>query len=141
MKRRASAVWNGELKTGKGSITTESGALSNLQYSFTSRFENGVGTNPEELIAAAHAACFSMALSHQLSGAGMKPEKIETSATVTLDMLEKGWTVTAIQLEVKAKVPGADPVAFNNQANEAKKGCPISRLLNAPITMNAILEK
>lgn len=141
MKRRASAVWNGELKTGKGSISTESRSLSNVPYSFTTRFENGVGTNPEELIAAAHAGCFSMALSSQLGSAGLKPEKIETSATVTMDKLEKGWTVTDILLEVKAKVPGADPAAFNKAANEAKAGCPISRLLNAKITMNAVLEE
>lgn len=141
MKRKASAVWNGELKTGKGSISTESGTLSNAQYSFSTRFESGVGTNPEELIAAAHAGCFSMALSAQLGSAGLKPEKIETSATVIMENMEKGWTVTEILLEVKAKVPGADPAAFNKVANEAKAGCPISRLLNAKITMNAVLEK
>ncbi len=141
MKRRASAVWSGELKTGKGSISTESGSLSNVQYSFTSRFEQGAGTNPEELIAAAHAGCFSMALSSQLGSAGMKPEKIETSVTVTMEKLEKGWKITDLLLEVKAKVPGADPVAFNNAANEAKTGCPISQLLNAKITLNAVLEK
>jgi osmotically inducible protein OsmC len=141
MKRRASAVWNGELKTGKGSISTESGSLSNLQYSFTSRFENGVGTNPEELIAAAHAGCFSMALSNQLGSAGMKPEKIETTATVNMEKLEKGWTVTDILLDVKAKVPGADPIAFDKAAGEAKAGCPISRLLNAKITLKTLLEK
>lgn len=139
MKRKASAVWNGELKSGKGSISTESGTLSNAQYSFTTRFENGVGTNPEELIAAAHAGCFSMALSAQLGSAGLKPEKIETSATVTMDKQEKGWTVTEVVLDVKAKVPGADATAFNTAANEAKAGCPISRLLNAKITMNAVL--
>jgi osmotically inducible protein OsmC len=141
MKRKASAVWNGELKTGKGSISTESKTLSNAQYSFTTRFENGVGTNPEELIAAAHAGCFSMALSAQLGNANLKPEKIETTATVNMDKLEKGWTVTEILLEVKANVPGADQEAFNKAANEAKAGCPISRLLNAKITMNAVLEK
>src|SRR5580704_18054375 len=104
MKRKASAVWNGDLKTGKGSFSTESKALSNAQYSFTTRFENGAGTNPEELIAAAHAGCFSMALSAQLGEAGLKPEKIETSATVSLEKLDKGWTVTEVLLEVKAKV-------------------------------------
>lgn len=141
MKRKASAIWNGELKTGKGNISTESGTLSNVQYSFSTRFENGVGTNPEELIAAAHAGCFSMALSAQLGSHGMKPEKIETTATVTMEKLEKGWTVTDILLEVKARVPGADSNTFNKAANEAKEGCPISRLLNAKITMNAVLEK
>src|SRR5262245_29862591 len=133
MERRASAIWNGDLKTGKGSISTESRTLSNAQYSFKTRFESGVGTNPEELIASAHAGCFAMALSVQLGAAGMKPEKIETSAIVTLDKVENEWTVTTIHLEVKAKVPGADSAAFNRAANEAKAGCPISRLLNAKI--------
>lgn len=141
MKRKASAIWNGELKTGKGSISTESATLSYAPYSFTTRFEKGTGTNPEELIAAAHAGCFSMAFSAQLGNAGLKPEKIETTATVTMDKLEKGWTVSEVFLEVKAKVPGADPAAFNHAANEAKEGCPISRLLNAKINMNAVLEK
>ena len=141
MKRRASAIWNGDLKSGKGSISTASGTLSNAQYSFTTRFENGVGTNPEELVAAAHAGCFSMALSAQLGEAGMKPEKIETSATVTMDQLDSGWTITEVLLEVKAKVPGADPAAFMKAANDAKAGCPISKLLKAKITMNAVLEK
>ena len=141
MKRKASAVWNGDLKTGDGRISTESRTLSNAQYSFMTRFENGVGTNPEELIAAAHAGCFSMALSAQLGTAGLKPEKIETTASVTLEQLDKGWTVTEVLLEVKAKVPGVDPAAFDKSANDAKAGCPISRLLNAKITMNAVLEK
>jgi len=139
MKRKASALWNGDLKTGKGSITTESGTLSNAQYSFSTRFENGVGTNPEELIAAAHAGCFTMALSAQLGAAGMKAEKIETSAIVTLDKLDIGWTVTEVLLDVKAKVPGADSASFDKAAKEAKAGCPISRLLNAKISMNAVL--
>ncbi len=139
MKRRASAVWNGDLMTGKGNISTESGTLSNAQYSFKTRFESGVGTNPEELVAAAHAGCFSMALSAQLAGAGLKPEKIETSATVTMEQVEKGWTITEVLLEVKAKVPGADAATFDKLAAEAKAGCPISRLLNAKITMNAAL--
>jgi len=141
MKRKASAVWKGDLKTGKGNISTESGTLSNAQYSFQTRFESGTGTNPEELIAAAHAGCFSMALSAGLGGLGMKPEKIETSAVVSLDNTDKGWTVTTIQLDVKAKVPGMDAAAFQKAANEAKANCPISRLLNAKITMNAVLEK
>ena len=138
MKRKASAVWNGDLKSGKGAISTESRTLSNAQYSFSTRFENGVGTNPEELIAAAHAGCFSMALSNQLGGAGLKPEKIETTATLNMEKSDKGWSVTDIQLDVKAKVPGADQAAFDKAANEAKAGCPISRLLNAKISMNAI---
>jgi lipoyl-dependent peroxiredoxin len=141
MKRRASAVWNGDLKTGKGTISTESGTLANAQYSFTTRFENGPGTNPEELIGAAHAGCFSMALSAQLGEQGIKPEKIETSATVTMDKLAAGWTITDVLLEVKAKIPNVDPAAFEKAANAAKAGCPISRLLNAKITMKTQLEK
>jgi osmotically inducible protein OsmC len=140
MQRKASAVWNGDLK-GSGSISTESGALSNAQYSFGTRFERGIGTNPEELIGAAHAGCFSMALSVQLVNAGLKPEKIETSATVTLDKLEPGWTITGVHLQVKARVPGADQAAFEKSAKAAKEGCPISRLLNTKITMDAQLEK
>jgi osmotically inducible protein OsmC len=140
MQRKASAVWNGDLKAGKGSISTESGTLSNAQYSFLTRFESGVGTNPEELIAAAHAGCFSMALSAQLGGAGFKPEKIETTATVNMEKLEQGWTVTEVFLQVKARVPGVDQASFDKLAAAAKAGCPISRLLNAKITMDAKLE-
>jgi len=140
MKRKATAVWNGALKDGKGSVSTDSGVLANAQYSFTTRFENGKGTNPEELIAAAHASCFAMALSAQLSGAGMNPERISASATVTLDKLDAGWTVTESHLVVTAKVPGADPAAFEAAAKEAKANCPISRLLNAKVTMEATLE-
>ena len=139
MKRKASAVWNGDLKSGKGNISTESGALKETQYSFSTRFENGVGTNPEELIAAAHAGCFSMALSAELGRAGMNPSRIATSATVTLEKLEAGWTVTAIHLETNASVPGADPAAFAKVADAAKAGCPISRLLKADITLDAKL--
>lgn len=141
MKKNASAVWSGDLKTGKGSISTESGALSNAQYGFNTRFENGPGTNPEELIAAAHAGCFTMALSAQLGNAGLKAQKIETSAAVNMEKLEKGWTITDVHLQVKANVPGADQAAFEKCANEAKAGCPISRLLNAKITMTAQLVK
>jgi lipoyl-dependent peroxiredoxin len=140
MKRKASAVWQGGLKDGKGAISTDSGVLSNTQYSFSTRFENGTGTNPEELIAAAHAGCFSMALSAQLGEAGIKPERIDTTATVTLEKLEGGFTVTESHLEVKAKIPGGDPAAFEKAANNAKAGCPISKLLNAKVTMNASLE-
>jgi osmotically inducible protein OsmC len=139
MVRKASAVWNGSLKEGKGKISTESKVLSNAQYSFSTRFENGIGTNPEELIAAAHAGCFSMALSAQLGGAGMTPESIETTAAVTLEKLEAGFTVTKIHLDVSAKVPGADAAAFEKAAQDAKAGCPISRLLKAEITMSAKL--
>ncbi len=139
MIRKASAVWNGSLKEGKGTISTESKVLSNAQYSFSTRFENGIGTNPEELIAAAHAGCFSMALSAQLGNAGITPESIETTAAVTLEKVEAGFTVTKIHLDVTAKIPGADAAAFEKAAQDAKAGCPISRLLKAEITMTAKL--
>jgi lipoyl-dependent peroxiredoxin len=139
MVRKASAVWNGSLKEGKGKISTDSKVLSNTQYSFSTRFENGVGTNPEELIAAAHAGCFSMALSGQLGNAGMTAESIETTASVTLEKLEAGFTVTKIHLDVTAKIPGANAAAFETAAQNAKAGCPISRLLKAEITMTAKL--
>lgn len=142
MKKKASAVWMGDLKTGKGIISTETGVLSNAQYGFNSRFESGPGTNPEELIGAAHAGCFSMALSAQLGNANLKADKIETTATVTMDKVDPaGWTVTEVLLEVKAKIPGATKEAFATAANAAKAGCPISRLLNAKISMNAELEQ
>ena len=140
MKRKASAVWNGGLKDGKGSISTDSGVLSDTQYSFSTRFEDGVGTNPEELIGAAHAGCFSMALSGQLGNAGLTAESINTTATVTLEKTDAGFTVTEVHLDVTAKIPGANEEAFNTAANNAKTGCPISRLLNAKITMDAKLE-
>ena len=140
MKRKASAVWQGGLKDGKGTISTESGVLSNTQYSFSTRFESGVGTNPEELIGAAHAGCFSMALSGQLGNAGLVAESISTTATVTLDKTEAGFTVTEVHLAVRARIPGASKEAFDTAANNAKAGCPISRLLNAKITMEAGLE-
>jgi osmotically inducible protein OsmC len=140
MKRKASAIWQGGLKDGRGTISTDSGVLKETQYSFSTRFEEGAGTNPEELIAAAHAGCFSMALSGQLGNAGMKAESIHTTATVTLEKTEAGFTVTAVHLDVTAKVPGANQQAFDTAANNAKTGCPISRLLKAEITMNARLE-
>ena len=139
MKRKASAVWKGGLKDGKGTISTDSGVLSDSQYSFSTRFEEGKGTNPEELIAAAHAGCFSMALSAQLEEDGLKAESINTTATVTLEKTNEGFTVTEVQLHVTAAVPGADPHAFEKAANSAKAGCPISRLLNAKIMMEAKL--
>ncbi len=139
MVRKASAVWNGSLKEGKGSISTDSKVLSNTQYSFSTRFENGVGTNPEELIAAAHAGCFSMALSGQLGNAGMTAESIETTASVTLEKTDAGFTITKVHLDVTGKIPGADAAAFEKAAQNAKAGCPISRLLNADITMTAKL--
>jgi osmotically inducible protein OsmC len=141
MKRRGNAVWRGDLKGGKGIVSTDSGALKEAQYSVGTRFENGVGTNPEELIAAAHAGCFSMALSGQLGGAGMTADAIDTQATVTMEKLDAGWTVTGIHLEVKATIPNADREKFMTAANNAKNGCPISRLLapGTTITMNATL--
>jgi len=139
MQRTASAHWQGSLKEGKGTISTASGVLKNTQFSFSTRFENGVGTNPEELIAAAHAGCFSMALSAQLTGANLPPESIETKAELSLEKLEAGWTVTKIHLTTQAKVPGASAEAFAKAAQEAKAGCPISRLLKAEITLDAKL--
>jgi osmotically inducible protein OsmC len=140
MKRTGSAVWKGGLKDGKGTVSTDSGVLSNTPYSFSTRFEDGKGTNPEELIAAAHAGCFSMALSAQLGNAGMTAESIATTATVNLEKTDAGFTITAVHLDVKAKIPGADKGAFETAANNAKAGCPVSRVLNAAITMNATLE-
>jgi osmotically inducible protein OsmC len=140
MKRKGSAVWRGGLKDGKGIVSTESGVLSNTQYSFSTRFEDGKGTNPEELIAAAHAGCFSMALSAQLGGAGITPEQIQTTATVSLDKTDGGFAITAIHLDVVAKIPGGNKQAFETAANNAKAGCPVSKVLNAPITMDAKLE-
>jgi len=140
MKRSASAVWNGGLKDGKGSISTQSGVLADAQFSFGTRFEEGQGTNPEELIAAAHAGCFSMALSAQLNNAGQTAERIQTEATVTLEKKDEGFTVTAVHLKVRGKVPGATPPDFEKAAQAAKTGCPISRLLKAEITMETKLE-
>ena len=140
MKRSASAMWNGDLKTGKGTISTDSGVLSNTQYSFSTRFENGAGTNPEELIGAAHAGCFSMALSAQLGEAKMVAESIRTTATVTLDKVEGGFAITAVHLDLTAKIPGASKEAFEAAANRAKTGCPLSKVLNAKITLDAKLE-
>ena len=139
MNRKASARWNGSLKEGKGTISTDTGVLRDTPYSFSTRFENEPGTNPEELIAAAHAGCFSMALSGQLTTAGTPPESVDTTATVTLEKTDAGFTVTKVHLDVRAKVPGADQAAFETAANNAKTGCPISRLLKAEITMDAKL--
>jgi len=140
MKRTASAQWTGGLKDGKGSISTQSGILKDTQYGFSSRFESGPGTNPEELIAAAHAGCFTMALSAQLGEAGMTAESLRTTAAVTLDKVEGGFAITAIHLDLTAKIPGADRQAFEQAANKAKAGCPVSKVLNAPITMDAKLK-
>jgi|SRR5277367_3082575 len=140
MQRKASAVWKGGLKDGKGAVSSASGVLNSTPYSFSTRFENTPGTNPEELIAAAHAACFSMALSAQLSGANLPPSSIETSATLTMEKQEAGWTITAVHLDVVARVPGADDATFQKMAQGAKSGCPVSKVLKADITMNAKLE-
>ena len=141
MNRSASAVWQGGLKDGKGKVSTQSGVLQELPYSFRTRFEGEPGTNPEELIAAAHAGCFSMALSAELGKASMTPEAIRTTATLTMENVEAGWTVTQSHLDVTVKLPNADPGKFEAAANAAKAGCPISRLLKAKITMDAKLEK
>ena len=140
MKRSASAVWKGGLRDGKGTISSDSGVLSDTQYSFATRFEQGKGTNPEELIAAAHAGCFAMALSNELGQAGLTPERISTTAAVTLEKTEAGFTITTVHLDVSAKVPGATRQAFETAANSAKSGCPVSKVLNAQITMAARLE-
>jgi len=140
MQRKASAIWKGGLKDGKGSVSSASTVLNNTPYSFATRFENTPGTNPEELIAAAHAACFSMALSAQLGTANLTPSSIETSATLTMEKLDAGWTITAVHLDVVGKVPGADNAKFQELAGNAKSGCPVSKVLNAKITMDAKLE-
>jgi len=139
MKQKASAVWKGSLKEGSGTLTTGSGALSAKPYSFRTRFEGEPGTNPEELIGAAHAGCFSMAFSMILGMAGLTPEKIETEATVTLEKVDDGFAVTESHLDVKASIPGVDDATFQDLAGKAKAGCPISKLLNAKITMDAKL--
>jgi lipoyl-dependent peroxiredoxin len=141
MERKASAVWQGGLKDGKGEFSAPSGVFSHVPYSFTTRFENAPGTNPEELIAAAHASCFSMALSAQLGGANLTPESINTTANLKMEKLDSGWTITTIHLDVRAKVPNASDAAFQKAAEDAKAGCPVSKLLNAKITMTATLGK
>src|SRR5262249_27186120 len=139
MKRRANAVWKGGLKDGRGTVSTETGALSNVPYTFRMRFENEKGSNPEELVAAAHAACFSMALSLFMANEGLTPESIETTCTLDFENVNGAWTVTASHLHTKVKSPNGDPVKFQKAADGAEKGCPISRLLNAKITMEATL--
>ena len=139
MKRSASAVWKGGLKDGKGTVSSESGVLSGVPYNFSKRFENEKGTNPEELVAAAHAACFSMALSLFMANEGLTPESIETSAAVSFDNVNGAWTVTSSHLQTRVKSPNANPAAFQKAAEGAKAGCPISRLLNTTITLDAKL--
>ena len=140
MKRSASAVWQGNLKQGSGSLNADSGVLKGTPYSFATRFENSPGTNPEELIAAAHAGCFSMALSAELGKAGFTPDRIETKATVTLDTVDGKPTITTVHLELKAKIPGIDKAKFDGIAAGAKAGCPVSRVLKAEISLDATLE-
>lgn len=140
MKRSAQARWQGDLKTGTGAISTASGVLSDVAYSFHSRFEQGKGTNPEELLAAAHAGCFTMALSNQLAQAGLKAEKLETNCTITLEQKDGGFAITESHLELKARVPGATQEAFDKATQAAKAGCPVSKLYHTNITLDARLE-
>ena len=140
MKKSGSAVWMGDLKTGQGSISTETGVLRDAPYGFKARFEDGPGTNPEELIGAAHAACFSMALSLMLGEKNLTAKKIATKAEVTLEKLDDGFTITAVHLTMSASIPGTDDATFQSIANQAKTGCPVSKLLNAKITLDATLE-
>ena len=140
MERTASAVWHGGLKDGKGTISTQSGVLKDSQYSFGTRFENGIGTNPEELIAAAHAGCFGMATAFQLSGAGHPPESLNVDATLTMEQEPGGWKIAAVHLVLRAKVAGIDATKFQELAAGAKANCPVSKVLNAEITLDAKLE-
>jgi lipoyl-dependent peroxiredoxin len=139
IKRKGSAAWQGGIKDGKGSISTESGALKEYPYGFASRFEGQRGSNPEELIGAAHASCFTMALSKILEDAKLKAERMDTSAEVTLEQVADGWAITTIHLTLKAKVPGTDQATFASLAAKAKAGCPVSKLFKAEITLDASL--
>jgi lipoyl-dependent peroxiredoxin len=141
MQSKGSAVWTGGIKDGSGKVSTESGVLANAQYTFSTRFENRKGTSPEELIAAAHAACFSMAFSGHLNSAGYAPESINTTATVSIEKLDLGFGISSVHLDVRARVPGADNEKFQAAANTAKEGCPVSKVLKAKITMTATLEQ
>jgi osmotically inducible protein OsmC len=140
MKKTASAHWQGGIKDGKGTISTESGVLKDSPYGFNTRFEDKPGTNPEELIGAAHAGCFSMALSKELGDAGMTAESIDTKAQVTLEKVEGGFEISAVHLTLRAKIPGAERTAFEKAVEAAKTGCPVSKLLKATITLEGILE-
>lgn len=140
MKKSASAHWSGGIKDGQGTISTDTKALREAPYGFKSRFEDGPGTNPEELIAAAHAACYSMALSLGLGNAGLTADSIDTQATVTLEKDGDGFSITAVQLNCRAKVPGVDAVTFDQIAQATKLGCPVSKVLKATITLNATLD-
>lgn len=140
MQRKATAVWQGGLKDGKGSLSTESGTLKQTQYSFSTRFENGVGTNPEELLAAAHAGCFTMALSAQLGAAGLTATKLETTATISLEKVGDGFSITKSHLDLVAQIPNADKAKFDAAVKAAETGCPVSKLFKAEITVNALLQ-
>src|SRR6204780_4233702 len=141
MQRTATAVWTGAVKDGKGSISTQSGVLSDSPYSFLTRFENAKGTNPEELIGAAHAGCFAMALSAQLSTLNFTPESIKVTSTVSLEKLDAGWTISKIHLDLAARIPGITQTAFESAAASAKANCPVSRLFKAEITLTSFLEQ
>lgn len=141
MKRNATAVWQGGLKEGSGTVSTQSGTVAGAGYSFGTRFEQGEGTNPEELLAAAHAGCYSMALSMVLGQDGLTPERIDTTATVTIEPDDSGFTITTVHLDVRARIPGADRQRFSAAAEAAKAGCPVSKLFNAEITMDARLQE
>ena len=140
MKRLAEAKWQGDLKSGAGTISTTSGTLKSTPYSFHTRFEEGKGTNPEELLAAAHAGCFTMAVSAQLAGAGLTAESLETTCTISLEKTDSGFAITESHLELKAKIPGATPEAFEKATQAAKAGCPVSKLYNTNITLDTRLE-
>jgi osmotically inducible protein OsmC len=140
MKKTASAHWQGGIKDGKGTLSTQSGALANAPYGFNTRFADQPGTNPEELLGAAHAGCFTMALSKELGEAGMTAESIDTQADVTLDKSDGGFAITAVHLTLKARIPGADRTAFEHAVETAKNGCPVSKVLNAEITLEAVLD-
>ncbi|MEW7848076.1 OsmC family protein [Massilia aurea] len=140
IKRDGSAVWSGGIKDGKGQVSTGSGALKDQPYGFNTRFEDAPGTNPEELIGAAHAGCFTMALSGQLGAAGLTADELRTKATVSMEKVEGGFSITAVHLELRAKIPGATQEAFDKAATNAKENCPVSKLLNATITLDAKLE-
>ena len=140
IKRHASAAWSGTGKDGTGSLTTQSGTLNDTRYGFNARFGDGKGTNPEELIAAAHAGCFTMATAFQLSGAGHAPESLHCDATLTMEQVPGGWQIAAVHLALRARVPGIDAAKFKELAEGAKANCPVSKVLNAAITLEAVLE-
>ncbi len=140
MQRKGTAVWQGGLKDGKGNLTTETGVLKQTPYSFSARFESGSGTNPEELLAAAHAGCFTMALSAQLGNAGMTAQKLETTATITLEKVGEGFAITKSHLDLVAQIPGADRAKFDAAVSAAEKGCPVSKLFKAEIYVTSKLE-